>query len=79
MLGLAATLLLVLILILGAFMSASGAARQYKDILITWCGGLFAIGLVALVGGLLAMWSSWLGLLFLVAGALYILDWMVKS
>jgi len=62
--GLVGGVVLILILILGGIMAAYGAGREFKDVMISWGMGLVAIVLIALIGGLLIVWSPWIGLIF---------------
>ena len=70
---------LALILVLGAVLGAVGAGHGFKDILISWGVGLWAIAVVAVIGGLMMFWSAWLGLAFFVVAGLYIVDRMLKD
>lgn len=56
--GLVGWIVLILILILGAIMVAYGAGREFKDLMISWGMGLAAILVVAIIGGLLMVWST---------------------
>ena len=77
--GFVGWIVLILILILGAIAVAYGAGGEFKDLMISWGMGLVAILVVAIIGGLLMLWSTWIGLIFFAVAALYILDRMLKS
>ncbi len=77
--GLLFWICLVLVLALGGVMGGMGAGREFRELILTWAGGIMVALVVIVLGLALMVWQPWLGGLFIVITGLYLVDWMLKS